>query len=122
MNAQRLASVVDYDQLVARCLNKLDFAERMLTLFQSHCGEELAVMERAYEEANLESVRLIAHRLAGAAANAAAYGVQACAAELRRAASAGSPEQVAQSLEKLRLEWRRFNEAMSANPQPVESN
>lgn len=40
-NAERLASVVDYDELVMRCLNNLDFAERMLVLFQKHCSDEM---------------------------------------------------------------------------------
>src|SRR5262245_7493911 len=75
-NTERLSSVVDYEELVTRCLNKIDFAERMLTLFQSHCGKELAVLEQACEAADLEAVRRISHRLAGAAANAAANGLQ----------------------------------------------
>jgi len=118
--AERLSSVVDYDQLVSRCLNKLDFAERMLTLFQSHCGEELAVLERALAEDNLESVRLIAHRLGGAAANAAAFGLQSCAGHLRLAASSGSREQTEKSLVELQQEWRRFNAAIAEESHPVE--
>jgi HPt (histidine-containing phosphotransfer) domain-containing protein len=119
--AERLSSVVDYDQLVSRCLNKLDFAERMLTLFQSHCGDELAVLERAFAEGNLESVRLIAHRLGGAAANAAAFGLQTCAGDLRMAASSGSREQTERSLVELQREWRRFNAAIAEESHPVES-
>ncbi len=120
-NPERLATVVDYDELVTRCLSNLDFAERMLALFQNHCGEELVVLEQAYEAGNLEALRLTAHRLAGAAANAAAFGVQGCAADLRRAASSGSLEQAGQSLVELQREWRRFNDAMATDPQPVES-
>lgn len=121
-NAERLSSVVDYNQLVTRCLNKLDFAERMLTLFQSHCGQEMEVLESAVAEGNLESVRRIAHRLGGAAANAAAFGLQNCAGELRLAASSGSLQQTTRSLTELQREWRRFNEAMTPDPAPVESN
>jgi HPt (histidine-containing phosphotransfer) domain-containing protein len=121
INAERLSSVVNYEELVTRCLNKLDFAERMLTLFQNHCGDEMVALERALETSNLESVRLTAHRLAGAAANAAVFGVQGCASDLRLAASSGSLEQTSQSYAELQGEWRRFNEAMSADPQPIES-
>lgn len=121
-NAERLSSVVDYEELVTRCLNKIDFAERMLALFQNHCGDEMAVLERAYAEGNLESVRLIAHRLGGAAANAAAFGIQSCAAELRLAASSGSVQQTSRSLTDLQREWRRFNEVMSTDEQPIELN
>jgi HPt (histidine-containing phosphotransfer) domain-containing protein len=121
-HAERLSSVVDYEELVTRCLNKIDFAERMLALLQNHCGDEMAVLERAYAEGNLESVRLIAHRLGGAAANAAAFGIQSCAADLRLAASSGSVPQTSRSFKDLQREWRRFNEVMTADAQPIESN
>ncbi len=121
-NAERLSSVVDYDELVTRCLNKLDFAERMLTLFQNHCGDEMVVLEQAFAEGNLESVRRIAHRLGGAAANAAAFGLQTCAGDLRLAASSGSLQQTSRSLGELQREWRRFNAAMTVDPAPIESN
>jgi HPt (histidine-containing phosphotransfer) domain-containing protein len=121
-NAERLSTVVDYDELVTRCLNKIDFAERMLTLFQNHCGQELAHLEQACETGDLESIRRISHRLAGAAANAAAGGLQGCAAELRRAATSGSLDTVTKCLGELQREWRRFNDAMAApSPESIET-
>jgi|GEM_PF-2400296 len=120
-NPERLSSVVDYQQLIARCLNKLDFAERMLSLFQNHCAEELAVLERAFAEDNLESMRLVSHRLGGAAANAAAFGLKQSASELRIAASSGSREQTERALHDLQKEWQRFNAVMSEDAQPSPS-
>ena len=87
---EALSSVIDHDELLMRCLNKLDFAERMLALFQNHCGEEMADLDGALDRRDLESVRRIAHRLAGASANAAAFGLQSRVTELRKAAERGS--------------------------------
>jgi HPt (histidine-containing phosphotransfer) domain-containing protein len=107
-------SVVDYQQLLVRCLNNLAFSERMLNLFQTQCEQEIARLEEAFNTGNADSVRKIAHRLAGASANAAAIGLQRSAADLRVAASDGLMDKAAESLNRLRAEWRRFGEEMSS--------
>jgi HPt (histidine-containing phosphotransfer) domain-containing protein len=107
-------AVIDYQELLVRCLNNLEFSERMLNLFQSQCDQEIACLERAFNEGNADSVRRIAHRLAGASANAAAFGLQRSAAELRASATAGLDEKATESLERLRSEWRRFGDEMSS--------
>jgi HPt (histidine-containing phosphotransfer) domain-containing protein len=121
-NAQDLSSVLNYDELLTRCLNRLDFAERMLDLFQTRSAEELADVEQAAERGDIEQVRRIAHRLAGAAANAAAFGVQQRAAELRIAATSGSAVDVQQRIADLRHEWQRVDAAISASRCPVSTN
>lgn len=113
-NVQGLSEVIDYHELLTRCLNNLSFAERMLALFQNRCGEDLAELERAFDQGDLELSRRLAHRLAGASANAAAFGVQSRAAELRRAISDNDLERSRQSLNELRHEWNRFTAAMSS--------
>ena len=114
---QSLSSVIDHNALLTRCLNNLDFAERMLTLFQGHCGKELTNLEHAFDEGDMDSVRRLSHRFAGASANAAAFGLQARAAELRHAASDGEFEKTSQCLTELRQEWRKFTAAMGAEQQ-----
>ncbi len=110
---QGLSSVIDHDALLTRCLNNLDFAERMLALFLEHCGEELIHLDQAFDKGDMEAVRRISHRFAGASANAAAFGLQARAAELRRAANDGSLDEALNCLVDLRQEWHRFTMAMS---------
>ncbi len=114
-NVQDLSSVVDYQQLLVRCLNNLEFAERMLKLFQEQGGKEMAVLEEAFDRGDTDAVRRIAHRLAGASANAAAFGMQRCASELRTALAGGSQEQANQCMDHLRSEWSRWGEVMPAN-------
>lgn len=114
-NAQQLSSVVDCDELLTRCLNNLAFAERMLALFQNRCGEDLSELEAALDAGDMERVRRVAHKLAGASANAAAFGLQARAADLRHAACDSSLDHTRQCLTELQGEWLRFNEALSTD-------
>jgi len=111
-----LASVIDYEALLNRCLNNLDFAESMLALFQGHGGEELAEIERACSNGNMQAVSQIAHRFHGACANVAAHGLQARVTELRTAVLDGASEKTTHCLAELQREWQRFITAV-ATPQ-----
>src|SRR4051812_46752944 len=93
---QALDSVIDHQALLTRCLNKVDFAQRMLALFEGRCAEELKELDQAMEKNDLESVKRISHRMAGACANAAASKLQHCATELRHAVDGGSMDKAAQ--------------------------
>ena len=115
---ERLSSVIDQQELMTRCLNRLDFAERMLTLFHDQFGEELNQLEQAFDDGNLASVGKIAHRLQGACANAAATGLQSRAAELRNAVNKGSRDETSQRLSDLQSEWQRFSTAMKPDGSP----
>ena len=117
---ERLSSVIDQQELMTRCLNRLDFAERMLSLFHNQFGEELNQLEQAFDDGNLVSVGKIAHRLQGACANAAATGLQSRAAELRNAVNKGSRDETSQRLTELQSEWEKFSTAM--NPEDGSSS
>ncbi|MBL9125589.1 MAG: Hpt domain-containing protein [Planctomycetaceae bacterium] len=120
-HAESLSSVINCDELLTRCLNNIEFAERILALFQNRCGEDLSDLERAFERGDMDSVRRLSHRLAGASANAAAFGLQSCAANVRHAASDGSLDQARQRLHELRGEWERFTSAMATAQQTLET-
>ena len=106
--------VIDRNELMTRCLNNLEFAERMLNLFESRCGEDLAELERAFEQGDIEKARRISHRFAGASANAAAARLHGRATELRNDLREGSLDAARPRLQELRQEWQRFAEAMSS--------
>lgn len=108
-----LSSVIDDKALLARCLNNLQFVERILALFDGKCGEELSELDRALEAGDIESVSRIAHRLTGACANAAAFELQSCASKLRTAAEKNALPEAATCLEELRCGWQRFSAALS---------
>jgi HPt (histidine-containing phosphotransfer) domain-containing protein len=110
-----LSSVIDSKALMRRCLNNLQFAERILSLFEGTCAEELTDLDRALETGDMEAVRKIAHRLQGACANAGAVDLQTCASKLRNAANEPKSGEVAARLEDLHREWQRFGAALAGH-------
>ena len=105
-------SGLDMDGLLARCLGNLEFAERVLVMFQQRGHEELAELESAVATADKERVVKLAHRLKGASANASAHGLRARAAEMEQAARQDAAEDIPSRLEELKGEWRRFESAV----------
>jgi len=106
-------AVFDVDDLMARCLGNLEFAEHILALFQTRFGEDLAELEQMLAAGDAESVARLAHRLKGAAANAAAPSLKTLAAEIVQLAQARSLEGVRTRLADLREEWDWFKETAS---------
>ncbi|MBX9791228.1 MAG: Hpt domain-containing protein [Pirellulales bacterium] len=116
IDAANLSGVIDLNELMTRCLNNLEFAERMLTLFENRCGDDLTELERAFEQGDVEKARRVSHRFAGASANAAAGRLHGRATELRNDLREGSLDAARPRLHELRQEWQRFTEAMSSPP------
>jgi HPt (histidine-containing phosphotransfer) domain-containing protein len=114
IEAPQLSGVIDLNELMTRCLNNLDFAERMLHLFENRCGEDLVELQRAFDQGDIEKARRVSHRFAGASANAAAGRLHGRANELRNDLREGSLEAARPRLKELRQEWQRFTEAMSS--------
>lgn len=74
-------------ELLARCLGRLDFAIRVLNKFQTQLELDLAMLEQAVRNHNRAAAALAAHRIKGASANVAAHGLQQCAAEIEMMAA-----------------------------------
>ena len=104
--------VVDVDELLARCLGNLEFAERILAIFQDRCSTDLDDLERAIEAEDLERVAGITHRLKGACANAAAHSLCERISHLREAACGGENEDVSEQYRELRNDWDEFVAAL----------
>ncbi len=117
-DATSLTGVIDVNELMTRCLNNLDFAERMLNLFWNHCGADLAELDRAFDAGDIDTARRVSHRFAGASANAAATRLHVRASQLRSELRAGSLDAARPCLHQLQQEWHRFAAAMSPH-QPI---
>ncbi len=98
----------DADDLVARCMGNIEFAQRIITKFRNNCEEDLAELERALDARETETVAAVAHRLKGASANASVPRLQAKAAVVEEAARARAWEKLPGDMESLRHEWCRF--------------
>lgn len=116
-----MADVLDVEDLLARCLGNMEFAQRILGKFQERCDEDLAALERAVGEDDRETVARLAHRLKGASANASAPGLRRHASEIESAARRQAFDELPACLEKLKREWDRFGTAACHLGAPLRS-
>lgn len=97
------------DELIERCLGKIDFAQRILSKLQEYFGEGLEELEENIRTQNAEGTALVAHRLKGAAANAAASSLQTSAAEIENLARTGNLNNITPHLQQLRDDWNQLS-------------
>lgn len=69
---EKYSVAIDTDDLMSRCFGNIDFVSRILNLLKQRCDAEIAELEQAAEELDVERVYSISHRLKGALANASA--------------------------------------------------
>lgn len=107
-------TAIHIDELVERCLGNLDFAERILTRFQHHFGEELGLLEQGLAAQDAEGIARVAHRMKGAAANAAAPALRDRAAQIERLGRAGRLSEIPATLAEMRDRWTDFAEEVAS--------
>ena len=73
---------IDFASLMHRCMGKKDLAGRLLQKFQAQADADLQELETAIREQDAPRLRLVAHRLKGAAANVSAGAVRNYAGRL----------------------------------------
>ena len=112
--AERESPALEFDELLARCMGNIEFAERVLAKFQQRFGAELAQLEQGLASQNAEQIACVAHRLKGASANVGAPGLQIQATEIEDLARARCVSEIPTSLDQLRSEWTRFVHSVSS--------
>jgi HPt (histidine-containing phosphotransfer) domain-containing protein len=105
---QPTTAVFDAEDLLARCLGKIDLAERVLARFCSRFDVDLAELERAVRVEDTDQIARVAHRLKGASATVAATGLASGAARIEELARCGAMPEIPKRVEELRSEWTRF--------------
>lgn len=118
---EELSSVIDSKALLSRCLQNLDFASKILTMFEGRCETELKELDDALTKGDMDVVRRIAHRLTGTCANAAAVHMQSCCIKLKQAADESSLPKASECLQDLRKEWQRLSEVLTPHRTAVTS-
>ena len=76
--------VLNIDELLARCMGNIGFAERILAKFQDRFEHDLEELDRALQARDAEAVARTAHRIKGASANVAASRLHEHAAEIEQ--------------------------------------
>ncbi len=112
MSIDQSRTAYDADELLARCMGNLEFAERILAIFQQRFDEDLQALEQSLAVENAGEVTRIAHRLKGASANAAAPVLQARAAQIEQLACENRLSEVRECVAELREEWHWFQESV----------
>jgi HPt (histidine-containing phosphotransfer) domain-containing protein len=97
------------EELLARCVGRLDFAERIIGKFVEHFERDIQHLEDSLVQGDLSAMVCTAHRMKGAAANVAAPALLAQTAEIEQSAKQERPEDLRANLSRLREEWKRFS-------------
>ena len=99
---------VDYDDLLARCMDNQDLAQRILARFGQTFGEDLNRFCEAAEAQDADQMAYLAHRLKGASANVSATRLLGVLTELECLVRSFRPDDLTALMEQLKIEWTRF--------------
>ncbi len=104
---------VDVNDLLHRCLGRIDLAERILQTFQCALEVDVRQLEEAVLATNTDEIAHVAHRIKGASLAVSAYELTDCAQCIERSATARRMEEIPVYLAKLKKESSRFEDLRS---------
>jgi HPt (histidine-containing phosphotransfer) domain-containing protein len=109
-----IAAPLELEELLARCVGKIEFAQRVLDRFVASFGDDIDRLERCFHSHELEELARIAHAMKGAAANVAARGLVEQVTRIEDMARSRRLEDFNTCLAQLRDEWVRVSNSVSA--------
>ena len=118
IDSQDTSGIVISDDLMARCMGRLDLVERVLKAFVCQVGEDICVLQSELSAGNSVEVARIAHRIKGSSANAAIEPIRKHAAAIEEFARADRRYDVADCCEQLLEDWREITGAIASIQQP----
>jgi HPt (histidine-containing phosphotransfer) domain-containing protein len=107
-------NVLDVQELLERCMGQLDFAERILGKLCSRLDDDVDALEQALSQNDAGAVAMIAHRLKGSAANAAAHRLRNEAAEIEGLARGSRLAELPSRIGRLRDEQARLRKCAAS--------
>lgn len=105
---------IDVEELIERCLGSIEFVDRILQKFHEHFEGELESLELCVGAQDAEGIVQVAHRMKGAAANAAAPALRERAAEIERLGRAGRLPEIPAQVAEMRERWAEFVERVES--------
>lgn len=99
---------LDMEQLVRRCMGRIELAERLLKSFESRFPEELTQIEVCLKEGDPSELSRLVHQLKGAAANVSAPDLHAILTRMEQAVRSEQPEETRSCVEEVHEAWDRF--------------
>lgn len=104
-NISERTDVLNADELLKRCLGKIEFMEHVLGLLLERGGLDIASLKEAISNDDYGTAYQIAHRLKGAFANASANQLSRLAEEICEDSQAGNTDRVHEKLVLLEANW-----------------
>ena len=96
------------DELMARCMGRIERVQRVLDLFVAQVEDDLARLESELQAGNPQEMAKIAHRIKGASANAAVESIRLDAETIELLATANQLEELQQCMDRLRTGVRQI--------------
>jgi HPt (histidine-containing phosphotransfer) domain-containing protein len=126
-NAVNEIAPLNFDQLVVRCMGRLELAERLLASFERRFPIEVSQIEKSLESGDLSAFVRLTHQLKGASANVSAPTLHSILKRIEEAGRVEQLEQIAAGLADLRGAWNEFQQyktthCVSVTPQPGEAS
>jgi HPt (histidine-containing phosphotransfer) domain-containing protein len=104
---------VDMNDLLGRCLGRLDIVERILQTFHRTMQTDLKQLECAVQAADADTIAHIAHRMRGASLAVAAHELEDYAQRIEASATTRQLDEVQRDLTKLKEQCARFDNLSS---------
>lgn len=108
---------VNLEQLVRRCMGRIELAERLLKSFETRFPDDLAKIEDCLLCDDANGLSRLVHQLKGAAANISAPELYAILARMEQAVRSEQPAVVHDCLQEIHQAWDRFQEFTSSTEQ-----
>lgn len=101
---------VDVNDLLGRCLGRLDLAERILQKFQCALEKDVRELEEAVRTTNTAEIAQLAHRIKGASLAVSAYKLIDCAQSIEKSAAASRMDEIPIYFARLKEESSRIDD------------
>jgi HPt (histidine-containing phosphotransfer) domain-containing protein len=110
------AAPFDVDDLLTRCLGRIELAERILRTFETNLDRDVEQLEQAVRATDVTEIARLAHRIKGASLAVSARELTNCARSIEVSANAGQLAGIAADLDRLKRECGRFAEVRTSLP------
>lgn len=104
----------DVQQLVRRCMGRIELAERLLASYESRFPDDLFKIEACLAADDSAGLARLVHQMKGAAANVSAPALYSILSRMEQAVRDEQRETAGQCLEEVQEVWERYLQSKSS--------
>ena len=105
----------DYDEMLTRCVGKVELLERAMTRFRGDLVSDLEQLSTACDAKDADQIARTAHRIKGASANVSAHQLSTAAAVLEASARKHELNDLTQQWEQVETTAEILNEFLATH-------